>query len=86
MPPRVRVVRRGESARDRAAQRQTMGPLRAQLISSRAGKRYAAAVDIFTRYLWYILGVALDLSDLASWINSWCLFWRHCGLKATLCR
>ena len=65
MPPKVRVVRRGESARDRAAQRQAMRPLRAQLISSRAGKRYATAVDLFRRFLWYILGVALDLGDLA---------------------
>ena len=65
MPPKVRVVRRGESARDRAAQRQTMGPLRAQLISTRAGKRYAAAVDVFSQFVWYMLGVALDLSDLA---------------------
>ena len=59
MPPKVRVVRRGESARDRAAQRQAMGPLRAHLIT------YATAVDLFTRFLWYILGVALDLGDLA---------------------
>ena len=42
-----------------------MGPLRAQLISTRAGKRYAAAVDIFSQFIWYMLGVALNLSDLA---------------------
>ena len=65
MPPKVRVIRRGETAQDRAAQRQIIGPLRTQLISSRASKRYAVAVDLFIRFVWHFLGQALDVQDLA---------------------
>ena len=59
MPPKIRVVRRGESHMDRANQRSAMGDLRSLIVSPSMLKRYEYAVLLFQRFVLTLLGEAI---------------------------
>ena len=59
MPPKIRVVRKGESHQDRAAQRANLGNLRSLVVSPSMLKRYENAVLLFQLFVRIILGVAI---------------------------
>ena len=62
MAPKVRVVRRGESHQDRAAQRGALGELRSLVVSRSMLKRYENAVCLFQAFVTVYLGVAIATS------------------------